>query len=382
MDSLPLNYSYIDTPDLRDQAIDTLSKTSVIGVDVEGDSLYSYQDKICLIQISGGGENFIFDPLRLDSVQPLARLFKDQAILKIFQGSDYDLSALKRDYQFDVSPIFDTALAARIIGLRKFSLQHLVSIYFQVDLIKAHQKSNWSERPLSESQLDYAYKDTAYLIPLHEILLKEIEKMGRMSQWVEECRRLEATDWRPRAPHPSDFLRIRGAAPLSVESKMALRALVTVRDGIAKEKGRPSFKVMSNDDLITLAHHLPRTEEDLRRVFTRDRAPVYRDPPLWLQAITDGLNATDPLPKKEKGGFPRMTATQERLFIKLKEWRDKQALEENVEPTMVISTTTLKEITLKRPTTSESFAPISALRQWQIKRYGNALLEVIHGLSP
>ncbi len=117
---MDFRYEYITTSEALAEAVDYLRGTSIIGVDTEGDSLYSYQEKVSLIQISGGGRHFIFDPLLLETVQPLATLLEDRSILKIFHGADYDLVSLKRDFGFNIGPIFDTTRDARALGIREF----------------------------------------------------------------------------------------------------------------------------------------------------------------------------------------------------------------------------------------------------------------------
>lgn len=371
------NYQYITTVEERDSAVAKLNLLAVIAVDTEGDSLYSYQEKVSLIQISGGGMNYIFDPLLLESVQPLAPLFENRSILKIFHGADYDMVSLKRDFGFKIGPIFDTALAARAIGIKEFSLQNLVARYFNVALSKTHQKSNWSLRPLPKDQLDYAYQDTAYLVRLHEILKEEVEKKGRSDQIDEECRLLEEINWNGKTFEPDDYLRIKGAGGLSPKSQKVLRELAVVRDRLAKEKNRPPFKIISNESLLLLAKELPEREEDLPKLFPREGAQVYKNPSLWLNTIHKGLQAIQPLPKREKGLFSPMTPAQDKLFTRLKNWRNKEAEREGVEPAMIVTSYVLKEVAQKGPTTLEALGAIPSLRRWQIKRYGPALLKEV-----
>lgn len=370
-----LNYQYITTPEARDAAIAALSRAPIIGVDTEGDSLYSYQEKVSLIQISGAEINYIFDPILLDTVQPLSSLFENRSILKVFHGADYDLVSLKRDFGFKISPIFDTALAARAVGIKEFSLQHLIARYFQVTLSKTHQKSNWSIRPLPQGQLDYAYQDTAYLVRLYELLLEEVTRKGRRDQIEEECRLLEEITWNGKLFEPADYLRIKGARALPPKSQQTLRELAVTRNQLAKERNRPPFKIISNEDLLLMAKNLPQTEEELAKLFPRESAPVHRNRPLWLKAVSKGLSTENPLPKREKSLFTPLTPQQEKLLTKLKTWRNKQAEIEGVEPAMIVTSPVLKEIAQRGPSTLEALRSIPLLRQWQITRYGEQLIK-------
>ncbi|TAK03463.1 MAG: ribonuclease D [Candidatus Manganitrophaceae bacterium] len=374
---MDFHYEYITTSDALREAVDHLRGASVIGVDTEGDSLYSYQEKVSLIQISGGERHFIIDPLLLETVQPLGLLLEERSILKIFHGADYDLVSLKRDFGFNIGPIFDTTLAARALGIREFSLQNLIVRYFQLTLSKTHQKSNWSIRPLPKDQLDYAAQDTAYLIPLYTLLKKEIEEKGRMDQIEEECRLLEAITWSGKSFEPDDYLRIKGARALPPSAQKVLRELAVVRDQLAKKRNRPPFKVISNDDLLKMAKESPRSEEDLKRLFPRETAPVFRNPPLWLNAVSKGLTTTDPLPKIERNGEAPLTPDQEKLLTRLKEWRNKQAEQEGIEPAMVITSGVLREIAKRTPKSAGALREVASLREWQIRRYGEPLLKEI-----
>ncbi|MBI3803890.1 MAG: ribonuclease D [Nitrospirae bacterium] len=379
---MDFHYEYITTQDAFNAVIEQLQRAPIIGVDTEGDSLYSYQEKVSLIQISDTERHFIIDPLLLEDVRPLSALLEARSILKVLHGADYDLVSLKRDFGFQTGPIFDTVLAARALGIKEFSLQNLVARFFQVTLSKTHQKSNWSTRPLPKDQLDYAAQDTAYLIPLYEILRREVEQRGRLDQIEEECRILEAITWSGKAFEPDDYRRIKGARALPPAAQKVLRELAVVRDQLAKKKNRPSFKVISNEDLLKMAKEPPHQVEDLKRLFPRETAPVFRNPSLWLGAVARGLTTPDPLPKGERNGEAPLTPEQEKLLTRLREWRNKQAEQEALEPAMVITSGVLREIARYTPKTIEALQGISALRQWQIRRYGEPLLREIAAFTP
>ncbi|MFQ5779663.1 MAG: ribonuclease D [Nitrospiria bacterium] len=373
--------NYITTPELRDAAISDLKGCSVIGVDTEGDSLFSYQERVSLIQISGEETHYIFDPLLLDTVQPLAALLEDRSILKVFHGADYDLVSLKRDFHFNIGPVFDTALAARAVGIENFSLQDLVARYFQVTLSKKFQKANWSLRPLPKEQLDYAYRDTAYLVSLYRILKKEVEEKGRSDQIAEECRLLERITWNGKKFEPNDYLRIKGARTLSPTSQQVLRELAVVRDRLARRWNRPPFKVISNRSLMTIAKSLPQDEDALRRLFPKETSSVNKNRTIWLEAVSSGLATDVPLPVREGRSSMQLAPCEEKLLSRLKAWRNRQAKTEGVEPAMVIPSAILKEIAQKRPATIEVLNAIPSLRPWQIRRYGMPLIkEISHQL--
>ncbi len=374
--ALPADYVYITTPDQRDRAIDALRRAPIIGVDTEGDSLYHYQERVSLIQIADRDAQYIFDPILLDTVLPLDALFGNRSILKIFHGADYDIVSLKRDFGFTIGPIFDTTLAARAIGLREFSLQHLLHRFFNVSISKVYQKSNWSARPLKPAQLEYAKDDTTYLVRLYELLRDQVQEKGRGDQLEEECRLMEEMTWKGRPFDPVDYLRIKGANALSEASQRALCALVILRDRLARERDLPPFKVMASDDFLTLAKALPREEADFVQLFPKEGAAIHRYRLPILAAIAEGLASPLPETQRETTRGERMSPTRQKLFERLKLWRNRQAEHEGVEPAMVIPSPVLKEMAMRRgPVTLAMLSSPPLLRSWQIKRYGEALLQ-------
>jgi ribonuclease D len=369
-----LPYKYISHPEDRDEAISHLLSCSIIGVDVEGDSLYHYQDKVCLIQISGNDRHYIFDPLLLDTVAPLSTLFKNEKILKVLHGSEYDLISLRRGFGFTLMPLFDTVLAARAIGMKLFSLQNLVVHYFNIQLEKAHQKADWSKRPIPAGQLEYAYKDTLYLSGLYERLMLEVKQKGRLDQIEEECLLLQERVWEEKPFSPDNYLKIKGAKDLLVDSQKILRELLITREEAAKQLDRPPFKVISSEDLLLMAKEKPHSLEDLKKIFQKPTASVYRNPVHWLKAVSKGERSDEPLPAKPKKKGTPPTPEQEKRFLELKKWRDARAIEEDVESSMVISTDTLRALSVRDFQNIDQLSESGLLRQWQIRRYGQQFI--------
>ena len=368
---MPFTYQYITTADARDAAISVLSREPIIGVDTEGASLHRYRDRVSLIQVSGAEDHYVFDPLLLDTVLPLGALFENRSILKVFHGADYDLLSMKRDFGFRIEPIFDTALAARSTGIAAFSLQNLLAQFFQVAVSKAHQKSDWSRRPLSTSQLDYAAGDTAYLLRLYECLKAAVSERGRTDQVEEDCRLLSEIEWGDR--DMADPMRIRGASTLPAEAKRIFPSLVALRNRLAEARDVPTFKVVSNDDLLTLSKAAPTDQEGLVKCFDRPRSALLRHAEEWLAAVAAGRSA--PAPQTVRSNTPRRpppTPAQEQMIAKLVTWRNQQAATEGVEPAMVMTSGAIRQLVMEEVRAPDALTPL--LRQWQIRRYADALI--------
>ena len=147
-----------------------------IAIDTEADSLHCYFEKVCLIQISGGAEHVLIDPLAEIDLQPLYDLICSRRL--VFHGADYDLRLLRRTGKFEPLDLFDTMIAARLVGKTAFGLAALVKEYFGIELSKASQKANWAIRPLPQEMREYAMNDTRYLLEIADILEADLRRMG------------------------------------------------------------------------------------------------------------------------------------------------------------------------------------------------------------
>ena len=156
------NYSLINNAESLARLTDALLGVRRVGLDTEADSLHHYFEKVCLIQLSFSGTNYIIDPLAGFSLSGFLEVLAQKEL--VLQGADYDLRMLKRSYEFrPLAPVFDTMLAAQALGYEKIGLAVLVERSCGVLLSKEGQKADWSRRPLSEKLLRYASDDTKYL---------------------------------------------------------------------------------------------------------------------------------------------------------------------------------------------------------------------------
>ena len=132
----------------------TLEKHDPIAVDTEGDSLHCYFEKLCLIQIGLPDQDVLLDPLEELDFTRLSAILRQKKI--ILHGCDFDLRMLRRGIQFVPGEVFDTYIAARLIGLKEVGLASLVKQFFGIELPKSSQKANWARRPLTPAMLEYA----------------------------------------------------------------------------------------------------------------------------------------------------------------------------------------------------------------------------------
>jgi len=180
----------IATAPQLEELLPEIARFTRVAIDTEADSLHCYREKLCLIQLSVPSGDHVIDPLANLDLQPLAKALADRTI--VLQGADFDLRLLRRSLQFAASSVFDTVIAARLLGLREFSLAALVLRYFGVELAKGSQKANWAQRPLPARMVEYAINDTHYLLPLAEKMEGELKTAGRWDWFEQSCKRAVA----------------------------------------------------------------------------------------------------------------------------------------------------------------------------------------------
>ena len=159
-----------------------------MAVDTEADSLHHYIEKLCLVQVSVPEEDMVIDPLVSLDLKPLVELLNRKSL--ILHGADFDIRILKRFYAFEPREIFDTMIAAQLLGYEKQGLADLAEKHCGVVLSKSAQKADWSVRPLNEKLLLYAANDTHYLLPLRAKLQEELEALGRDGWHRQSCAKL------------------------------------------------------------------------------------------------------------------------------------------------------------------------------------------------
>jgi ribonuclease D len=330
----------IDTEQRLESLIATLRATSWVAVDTEADSLHAYPEKVCLIQISTPAGDELVDPLAPIDLAPFLEALSGHEL--IMHGADYDLRLLEKHHRFVPSSIFDTMLAARLLGLPQFSLGNLVEKYLGVKLEKGAQKANWAMRPLTERMERYARNDTHYLRPLEEKLKPELEAKGRLAWHQESCARLIADSTRERVPDMDALWRIKGSHALGRPALAVLRELWQWREGEAVRSNRPPYFVISHEILIEIAAAaaVSRPIELLlpARLSDRRRAGL-------LSAVSEGSSVpTADHPKILRHNSRRPSEADRRRFIELQKRRDARAAELGVDPTLIASRATLSDL--------------------------------------
>ncbi len=284
-----------------------LKKEREIGVDLESNSMFRYQERVCLVQISTQRQNFIVDPLALDNLSPLASVFSNPNLRKVFHGADYDIRSLYRDFGIEVYTLFDTHIAAKALGIPKTGLAALLKERLGVTVNKKYQKRDWSRRPLSPGMLAYAVQDTCHLLSLSRILEDELREKGRLWSFKQECER--QTLVRPAPPDTNPlFMKFKGARKLNSRSLAVLDSILSLRDDTARRKDRPPFKIIGNEQIMEIAKRKPTTKEDLGQIQGVSARQVKNLGPSILNKVKESLM----LPEGQLPSFPKKARRKSR----------------------------------------------------------------------
>jgi len=380
------DYEIVDTRSDLDALAQELLGERVLAVDTEADSFYHYYDKTCLVQIATRRQIYLIDPLALGGpaeLAPLAPVFASAEICKVFHAAEYDLFVLTRDCGFRFQNLFDTMVSAQLLGYRSVGLSSLAERHFQVKLPKDDQRSDWSTRPLSQSQLGYAAADVLYLIPLAEALRKELRKQKRFSWAEEEFQTLTEREWREREFDELGYLRIKGARRLDPQGEglSILRELYLMRDARAREVDRPAFKVLGNRTLLEIAEKKPRKLADLAEIKGITELIVRRMGREIMAAVRAGRGtAHGPIPRLNGGGRRRMDRGTERRLEALKRWRSGRATELDLDPGVLCPNSALEAIAWRDPAKAGDLAGLRELKGWFVQEFGEEVTAVVQGL--
>jgi ribonuclease D len=369
--------TYLDKdPDVT-RFLEGIGRTRELAIDTEGASFHRFVDRIYLIQLSTRDQHAIIDPLPIANPDTLGALLEDPKIEVVFHDADYDLRLLHQDYGWQVRNIFDTRIAAQLLGLTAFGLAALLEKYFDIKLDKKHQRADWSMRPLTAGMLDYAAQDTMHLLGLKDILKAAIEKKGRWSWAKEEFLRLEGTRWAAEEPGQA-FLKVKGARDLTRRELALLRELVVWRDATALQLDRSTFRVVANDVLLEVSRQAPTTIEALGAIKGMPRGMVDRAGRDVLAAVQRGLAVPDAqLPKFPRSARYEKDPDFDAKVSKLKSVRDDAAKRLELDPGVLCSRERLETIARAMPREIEALDEIAGLRKWQISEMGSGFVEAL-----
>jgi ribonuclease D len=360
------------TPDL-DELCRSLSTADYVTVDTEFLREQTFWPQLCLIQLAGPGHEAIVDPLHpgLD-LAPFYRLMADDSLVKVFHAARQDIEIIFTKAGIVPNPVFDTQVAAMVCGFgESISYVNLVKRIAGADIDKSSRFTDWSRRPLSDKQLDYALGDVTHLREVYQSLKAEIDASGRTHWLIEEMQVL--TDPATYDTDPDNAwqrlkLRVKGKKSLAV-----LMELAAWRERAAQSQDVPRGRILRDEVLYDIANQMPATPEALGQLRTLSdgfgRSQRARE---IIDAVKTGLaRDTKTLPKLERGDplSAEATATLELLKVLLKA----AAAQNRVAPRLIADTEDLERLA------NEAEPDIPALKGWRRDLFGRDALRLKRG---
>jgi ribonuclease D len=267
-----------------------LNGTTRIAVDTEFVGENSFVPRLELIQIATGTETAVIDVPAVGSLDHLTAILNHSKIEKVLHAGRQDLEILSQYCGRILTPIFDTQLAAAMVGYgTQIAYGQLVQRVLGTKLAKSHTLTNWSQRPLSAEQITYALEDVLFLLPIHDHLRQRLKALGRLDWAQEEFERMEARLDERQADPRERYQRIRGWEHLKPRAAAVLRELVAWRENEAASRNVPRGRIVLDEVLLELARHAPHTLSALAKTRGLHGAEVERSGEAILSVIREAL---------------------------------------------------------------------------------------------
>lgn len=374
-----------------DRVIQKVKEYRQCAIDFEYDPYYRYIDRICLIQIGTPQEIFLIDSLEPNlDVKRLREVMEDPNIEKIFHDAEQDLRLLKKALSIQVKNLFDTSVAARVLGLPQPSLKRLIKNFFAISIPKTQSRAEWGTRPLSEEMTRYAANDVRFLLEIGTILKQELtatqqfEEAKELFEWI-EYKEPDVMEF-----NPDSFLSIPSAKDLPNTDLPILKELYLWRENYAMKTTQVSFRILSTNLMFELTNRKPTTNEALVKILGRNSTFSSGEQEEILARIQKGMDS-DPIDPKaiattkkwlnltaqQRKEASLQTGKQKKRFQALLQWRREKAEERNLDQTVVIPKEILLDLSNKNPSNLQDLQEYPGFGSWRKQTYGEELISWI-----
>lgn len=343
----PPTYQLLDQPGRLGVLLDAIKAVDEVSLDTEADNMFHYRVRVCLLQFRVGDEVFLVDVLGPLDLKPLWTLLAKKHL--VMHGSDFDLRLLHDLCGFRAHSLFDTMLAAQLLGRQRIGLASLLEDHFGVQLDKNGQKANWSRRPLTTKLLDYASLDVWHLPELRDLLTRELTRLRRIDWLDQQCRSQIEIGIEGFTPASENDWRIGKSERLRGRGLGVLHAVWHWREQQAQRIDTPPFKVCSNELLLRIAFAAEESDSAdavLGAVHLGKRHE--RIFPSLAEAVQAGLvRDLHTLPRRPGRDPNHIPLTQSEIsrLDKIKEDRDRIAARLKIEATLIANRSQLARIT-------------------------------------
>lgn len=332
------------------QALNSLAEGDFVALDTEFMRESTYFPKLCLIQAATANACVLFDPLALPDLQPLWNFLNDPRRIKVLHAARQDLEVMSVAMRDTVlgGPIFDTQIAAALLGHpAQIGYAALVAARLGHTLDKGHTRTDWSQRPLSREQLQYAEDDVRYLVPLYLNLRDALEQAGR-TQWLfEDTKEFEDPALHRTEPEAA-WKRLKGLERLRPEQRATAKLLAQWREETAIKHDKPRGWILADDALREIADRMPGELAQLETIRNLPPGVVKRRGPELLALIERGRDAGNGEPAFTPP--PRPEAQQLALVTKLMNFTRTQAEALQISPELLATRRDVEQLVFSQRT--------------------------------
>ncbi len=371
---MPAPKRYIESPSDLKEAVAACLEVSVVSIDTEFARFNTYYPIVGLIQIYDGETCYLIDPIAVEDISPLVELLECPSVLKVFHACSEDMEVFQYCMGSLPSPVFDSQVAAAALGVGfSMSYQNLVSHYLSINVPKEETRSDWLQRPLTESQLEYAALDVIYLLRVYEMQREELAKVGRGS-WVEQDCQLLSKDLGTMVEPDDAYKKLKGLSRLDRKQLSVLKAVCAWREVQARLSNVPRNRLVDQKSLMIIATSDPLEKSDLQ--YEADMSPrqvrKFGDDLLFLAQEARHL-PVDQYPALLKKDAVKVNS---KLLGLLRQAVQSRAEELSVSPELLTKRRHLESLIRSADRTGNYALPESLLG-WREEAIGLHLLEVL-----
>lgn len=300
-------FKLIETTEQLQLFIDNIGDVSWIALDTEFLRERTYHAKLCLIQLEANGHRSCIDPLKVSDLGPLVKLLNDKSITKVFHAAHQDLEILMQLSGSVPAPIFDTQVAASVLGYGdQMGYARLIEHMLNIQLSKTQSRTDWTRRPLKQAQLEYAIDDVRYLAQIYPKMLDELQSKERLN-WLEKDF-LNASNPLTYAVNANErWKKVRGNQVLNRPQLAILRELAEWRENAAERANRPRKWILSDEILLDLSRQQPSNQDEIYEIRGLQHEKTKKHHHVWLELIAKGKHAAEKdwpeLPRSKKPSY-------------------------------------------------------------------------------
>lgn len=371
------NTTLIDTQEELNRLIENLKKEDVIALDTEFHGEKRYWPELFLIQFAGRNGPVAVDPLGIGDLSPISELLESEVPVKVIHSARNDIDVLMHHLDIVFSSVFDTQLAAAFLGYElQISLYNLVRTECGKAPQKGHTLSDWSMRPLSREQIEYALNDVRYLLKIYRNQMKRLKSTGRLNWYTEQAESLTIPSTYD-IPLKKVFQRVRSTGKITKNRLPVLWALVQWREKIAEELNKPRNYIVRDHILGAITSMAPEKIDSLSRLRGISTGFIKKFGNEMLAVIREARsNPPENIPDIPKyHSKPGISARRDILRIFLKQESNRLG----ISPALLLSSDMMDALAKHPPGSKEDFSTIPGLSGWRREALGDDLISLLEG---